>query len=85
MKKLREAQKGLTEKENEVVDYLVDRLQMWIGGENFSDCDVTDIANDLNKTKPEVKGIVGSLCKKDILIMWDGLVMFNNQDEMEDE
>jgi len=82
MRNLREVQKTLTEKENQVVECLIIVLANWIGGEDFSDYDISDIAKDLNMTKPEVKGIVGSLVKKDVLVMWDGCIMFRNQAEM---
>lgn len=59
---------SLTEKELEVIAYLNEKVSF---GEEYSDQDCKDIAEALNMKVGSVKGIVGSLCKKNILNTYD--------------
>ena len=78
---------SLTKKESMVIDYLWEELSNYFG-EHYSDVDVNDIAKDLELNTNTVKGVVGSLCKKDILGTYDtgngyDVVNFINQDDLE--
>ena len=64
------ATNNLTEKEIEVIDFLSKELEPWIGVEDYSPIEVSDIAQGTSQSINSVKGIVGSLCKKQILSTW---------------
>lgn len=74
----------ITEKEAQVLNFLYEALSSWIGGEDYSDVDVEDITEGTKLTKTTVKGVVGSLVKKDILTSYDtgtgyDVILFVNQ------
>ena len=61
-----------TEKESVLINHLWDALETYIeDGDDFSDVDVNDCAASLGWEKEVVKGVLGSLVKKDILTTWN--------------
>lgn len=77
---------SLTEKEVEIVKLLNDQLSSYFG-ETYSDIDCNDIAELLKWKVGSVKGVVGSLVKKNILGTFDTgtgyeVVYFLEQAEM---
>lgn len=76
----------LTEKEVMVVKLLNDQLKSYFG-EMYSDIDCNDIAKLLEWDVKTVKGVIGSLTKKNIVTTWDTgtgyeVISLVNQDEM---
>ncbi len=77
----------LTEKETIIILHLFAELSPYFG-ETYSDIDCNDIAESLKMDVRTVKGVVGSLVKKGILLTWDtgtgyDVVFFVKQEEME--
>lgn len=77
-----------TELELQVLHTLNNGLQSYFG-EEYSDMDCIDIAKSTNLSVNTVKGVVGSLVKKDVLTTWRiktdatyDLVLFVDQEEM---
>lgn len=61
----------LTEKEFKVVEFLIEELEPWIGSETYSPLEVSDIAKGLGSTPKSIRGIIGSLTKKEVVYSYD--------------
>jgi hypothetical protein len=61
----------LTQNEKKALVTLQNKLQTWIGQEGYSDTTVADLAKLSNTPIASMKGIVGSLVKKEILICYE--------------
>lgn len=79
---------SFTELELQVLHALNNGLQSYFG-EEYSDMDCTGIAKETNLSVNTVKGVVGSLVKKDVLSTWHiktdaayDLVLFVDQEQM---
>jgi len=76
------AEKNLTELEIRVIKCLVNKLDSWIGVETYSPVEHSDISEAIGLTIKQVKGVVGSLVKKNIVEVyeheecrgWDGRI-----------
>lgn len=80
---------SFTTNEIRVIDYLNDHLRDYFG-EEYSDQDVSDIADILTLSKPVVKGLIGSLVKKQVLNTYNtgtgfDVISFVAQEEMQYE
>lgn len=84
------ASQTFTELEILVLNFLNQELSGYFG-EDFSDVDVNDIARGTGQTKPTVKGVIGSLVKKGVILTestecgdWKvrEFIYFKNQEDM---
>ena len=78
---------SLTEKETTILSHLYSELSSYFG-EEYSDIDCNDVSKSLNMDVKTVKGVVGSLVKKEILNTYDtgtgfDVISFVRQDEMQ--
>lgn len=62
---------SLTQNEKNALVTLQDALECWIGQEGHSDTTVADLAKLTNTPVSSMKGIVGSLVKKGILLCYE--------------
>lgn len=62
---------SLTQNEKNTLATLQKKLKPWIGQEGHSDTTVADLAKLANTPIASMKGIVGSLVKKEILICYE--------------
>lgn len=61
-----------TNNEQRVLQFLMKSLKPWFGKESYSWVQVSDISNSIGKSNKSVRGILGSLAKKNVVCSYTG-------------
>tara|TARA_R110002096_G_scaffold23469_7_gene74679 strand:- start:2814 stop:3122 length:309 start_codon:yes stop_codon:yes gene_type:complete len=61
----------LTELENTVVVYSLNRLEPWIGSEGYSDLDTKEISEDTKIPMNKLRGVLSSLEQKEVMYSYE--------------